>query len=89
MRNHIFLHTFCPISKNVSVTCIRVLLVACSPAILSYLAQHYTDHAGYGITLQNRFLTESLLSWANSELHRFVVEEGDSDDTIYNHTVTT
>ncbi|XP_060601873.1 glutathione S-transferase theta-3-like [Ruditapes philippinarum] len=43
-----------------------------APAILTYLATNYTDFAGYGITLQNRLLTESLISWANSELHRAV-----------------
>ncbi|KAL4235460.1 Glutathione S-transferase [Mactra antiquata] len=43
-----------------------------APAILTYLATTYTDYSGYGITLQSRLLTESLLSWANSELHRAV-----------------
>lgn len=47
-------------------------LVFEAPAILTYLASNYTDYAGYGITLQNRLLTESLISWANSELHRAV-----------------
>ncbi|WAR12322.1 GSTT3-like protein, partial [Mya arenaria] len=42
------------------------------PAILAYLGSNYTDHAGYGFTLQARLTTESLLSWANAELHRCV-----------------
>lgn len=42
------------------------------PAILAYLASNYTDYAGYGNTLPSRLLTESLISWANSELHRAV-----------------
>lgn len=47
-------------------------LVFEAPAILAYLATNYTDYSGYGISLQSRLLTESLLSWANSELHRAV-----------------
>ncbi|KAH3769055.1 glutathione S-transferase theta-3-like isoform X1 [Dreissena polymorpha] len=42
------------------------------PAILTYLATTYTHHAGYGITMQTRMLSESIVSWANSELHRAV-----------------
>lgn len=42
------------------------------PAILTYLSTHYTDYSGYGLTLAHRMLCESLLSWANSELHRAV-----------------
>ncbi|KAL8623419.1 hypothetical protein ACOMHN_037954 [Nucella lapillus] len=42
------------------------------PAILSYLANTYTHHAGFGQTLAIRYHTESLCSWANSQLHRAV-----------------
>ncbi|KAK7464000.1 hypothetical protein BaRGS_00037998 [Batillaria attramentaria] len=42
------------------------------PAILNYLANTYTHHAGFGHGLPTRYITESLCSWANSELHRAV-----------------
>ena len=49
------------------------VLYCFSPAILQYLATQYTHHAGYGgHTLAARMLVESLLSWANAELHRHV-----------------
>ncbi|KAL3859128.1 hypothetical protein ACJMK2_009360 [Sinanodonta woodiana] len=42
------------------------------PAILRYLATNYTDFAGFGISFENRFLCESIISWTNGELHRAV-----------------
>ncbi|ESO82235.1 hypothetical protein LOTGIDRAFT_170146 [Lottia gigantea] len=45
------------------------------PAILNYLAEHYTQHAGFGPNLQTRALTQSVISWANSELHRVIGHE--------------
>ncbi|XP_046381062.2 glutathione S-transferase theta-1-like isoform X1 [Haliotis rufescens] len=42
------------------------------PAILHYLAAQFADHAGFGISLSTRMMSESLISWANSELHRVV-----------------
>ncbi|CAH1780469.1 unnamed protein product [Owenia fusiformis] len=41
-------------------------------AILRYLATQYRNLAGYGLTLSQRMLTESIISWANGELHRVV-----------------
>ncbi|KAK7114588.1 hypothetical protein V1264_000627 [Littorina saxatilis] len=42
------------------------------PVILNYLATTYTHHAGFGHGLTTRYVTESLCSWANSELHRAI-----------------
>jgi len=41
-----------------------------APAILDYLAKRYTDHTGFGKTLQTRTICSSMLSWTNSDLHR-------------------
>ncbi|XP_072014061.1 glutathione S-transferase-like [Amphiura filiformis] len=43
-----------------------------APAILRYLSSRYTNYAGYGATLATRMMTESLISWINSELYRLV-----------------
>ncbi|XP_050398125.1 glutathione S-transferase theta-1 [Patella vulgata] len=42
------------------------------PPILNYLAQTYTNHAGFGSNQSTRLATESVISWANSELHRVI-----------------
>lgn len=52
--------------KSYFVYCVPVF----SPAILHYLAAQFADHAGFGISLSTRMMSESLISWANSELHR-------------------
>ncbi|ELT93184.1 hypothetical protein CAPTEDRAFT_223991 [Capitella teleta] len=43
-----------------------------SPAILCYLAKHYTNHLGFGLTTKDQMNVESLLSWANADFHRVV-----------------
>ena len=42
----------------------------CRPAILNYLAIQYTAFSGFGFSTPTRFLVESLIQWANSDLHR-------------------
>lgn len=41
-------------------------------AILRYLAMKYTDYAGYGLNIQQQMLSESVISWCFSEVHRIV-----------------
>ena len=41
-------------------------------AILRYLAMKYTNYAGYGLNIQQQMLSESVISWCFSEVHRFV-----------------
>ncbi|KAL5021709.1 hypothetical protein ScPMuIL_000864 [Solemya velum] len=40
--------------------------------ILRYLGQNYTGHAGFGMTSQKQMMCDSIISWANAELHRAV-----------------
>lgn len=41
-------------------------------AILRYLAMKYTNYAGYGLSLQQQMLSESVISWCFSEVHRYI-----------------
>ncbi|VDI00454.1 glutathione S-transferase [Mytilus galloprovincialis] len=41
-------------------------------AILRYLAMKYTNYAGYGLSLQQQMLSESVISWCFSEVHRVI-----------------
>lgn len=46
-----------------------------APSILRYLSSRYTNYDGYGATLAARMMTESLISWVNSELYRLVAHQ--------------
>ena len=58
----------------VSVCCtLPWLLLVSRPAILRYLASKYTHFLGFGLTVATRMMVESLLSWANAQLHRYLI----------------
>lgn len=46
-----------------------------APSILRYLSSRYTNYDGYGSTLSARMMTESLISWVNSEIYRLVAHQ--------------
>ncbi|XP_022106629.1 glutathione S-transferase theta-1-like [Acanthaster planci] len=50
----------------------REIVVFEGPAILRYLSTRYTDHAGYGQTIAQQMLVESVINWAHADLHRIV-----------------
>ncbi|XP_033625633.1 uncharacterized protein LOC117288878 [Asterias rubens] len=39
------------------------------PAIIRYLSTRYTNYKGYGVTVSERMMVESLIAWAHNDLH--------------------
>ncbi|XP_077993314.1 glutathione S-transferase theta-1-like [Glandiceps talaboti] len=48
------------------------IIVFEGPVILRYLANKYTNFAGYGVVMADRMFVESVICWASNHLHRVI-----------------